>query len=305
MERLNVLECPYPYVGWYADDLDSAGFNSWTKPFENRSMTEDFKLCGVYGAGGVPYEIVEFDREAYPHLPPHEAIVQDLSDKVCTAISDGCSVYVSSGYCVYAPAILGGMQRALGCEARLGIVWIDAHADSVVLGKPGTEHATLVGIPLSTSIGLTAPDWRCRACGLAVPCDPRNVLASDLRASDEQCLEMVRHAGVVHLRENQFENRALWAEEVRHLADRVDAIYLSIDADILSPEYVPAYYREEPGGHDPWTLLENMSSVFATGKVAALSTFCFDFDKVGDKREVTCLNAMRVIGGALKTWASV
>lgn len=305
MERLNVLECPYPYVGWYADDLDSAGFNSWTKPFENRSMTEDFKLCGVYGAGGVPYEIVEFDREAYPHLPPHEAIVQDLSDKVCTAISDGCSVYVSSGYCVYAPAILGGMQRALGCEARLGIVWIDAHADSVVLGKPGTEHATLVGIPLSTSIGLTAPDWRCRACGLAVPCDPRNVLASDLRASDEQCLEMVRHAGVVHLCENQFENRALWAEEVRHLADRVDAIYLSIDADILSPEYVPAYYREEPGGHDPWTLLENMSSVFATGKVAALSTFCFDFDKVGDKREVTCLNAMRVIGGALKTWASV
>jgi arginase family enzyme len=305
MERLNVLECPYPYVGWYADDLDSAGFNSWTKPFENRPMTEDFKLCGVYGAGGVPYEIVEFDREAYPHLPPHEAIVQDLSDKVCTAISDGCSVYVSSGYCVYAPAILGGMQRALGCEARLGIVWIDAHADSVVLGKPGTEHATLVGIPLSTSIGLTAPDWRCRACGLAVPCDPRNVLASDLRASDEQCLEMVRHAGVVHLRENQFENRALWAEEVRHLADRVDAIYLSIDADILSPEYVPAYYREEPGGHDPWTLLENMTSVFATGKVAALSTFCFDFDKVGDKREVTCLNAMRVIGGALKTWASV
>lgn len=305
MERLNVLECPYPYVGWYADDLDSAGFNSWTKPFENRPMTEDFKLCGVYGAGGVPYEIVEFDREAYPHLPPHEAIVQDLSDKVCTAISDGCSVYVSSGYCVYAPAILGGMQRALGCEARLGIVWIDAHADSVVLGKPGTEHATLVGIPLSTSIGLTAPDWRCRACGLAVPCDPRNVLASDLRASDEQCLEMVRHAGVVHLRENQFENRALWAEEVRHLADRVDAIYLSIDADILSPEYVPAYYREEPGGHDPWTLLENITSVFATGKVAALSTFCFDFDKVGDKREVTCLNAMRVIGGALKTWASV
>lgn len=305
MKRLKVLECPYPYVGWYADDLDSASFTSWTTPFKNRPMTEDFKLCGVYGAGGVPYEVAEFAREAYPHLSPHDAVARDLSNKVYEAISSGWSVLVSSGYCVYAPAILGGMQRALGQDSRLGVVWIDAHADSVVLGKPGTEHATLVGIPLSTSIGLTAPEWRRKSCGLAVPCDPRNVLASDLRASDEQCLEMVCHAGVVHLREGQFEDRALWAEEVRRLADRVDAIYLSVDADILSPEYVPAYYREELGGHDPWTLLENMSSVFATGKVAALSIFCFDFDKVENERDATCLNAMRVIGGALKTWASV
>lgn len=303
MEALTVLECPYPYAAWYANNTcEPPVFRSSERHFEHRPMTDDFRACGLYAAAGVPYEVQELRRETYPELPPHEAVPRDVSDRVCEAILAGRHVLLASGYCVYAPAAVGGMQRALGTDARIGIVWIDAHADCVVLERKSEMRPTLVGIPLSSALGLTAETWRADACGLTQPISPQNVLASDLRRSDDASLKTVLDAGCTVLDEATFEDGAIWEREVRTLAERVDAIYLAIDADILRPEFVPAYFRPEPGGHTPETVVERARAVLATGKVRAASTFCFDFDKTGPERDVTCLNAMRVIGGVLQGW---
>lgn len=309
MKRLHVLECPYPYAAWYADCTGAAGtpgdlatFHSTERSFGHRPMTDDYRLCGVYGAAGIPWIVESFSRDAYPAEPCHVAVPRDLSDKVCSAVQHGEAVLVSSGYCVYAPAVVGGMQRALGVAARIGVVWIDAHADSVVLERTSEPAPTLVGIPLSSTIGLTAEEWRRSACGLEVPCSPHDVVASDLRRSDDETMRNVREAGCVLLDEKKFEDEGSWAMAIDELSARVDAIYLAIDADILRPEYVPAYFREEPGGHTPQRVLSNAEYVLATGKVRAVSTFCFDFDKEGPARDVTCLNAMRIIGGLLSAW---
>ena len=49
-------------------------------------------------------------------------------------------------------------------------------------------------------------------------------------------------------------------------------------------------------------VMENVRIVMDTGKVAAFSCFCVDFDKYDQGGDVTYLNGMRVIGAGLEAW---
>lgn len=302
MSPLTVIECPYSYAAWtVAREGDGLCYTSREQRFEHREMTEDYRACGVYGAAGVPFEVHRLGERGAKD-PLHVSIPREVSDLVCTTVASGGNVLLASGYCVYVPAMLGGLQRALGEGVRIGMVWIDAHADSVVIERSAEATTTLVGVPVSTALGLTCPDWRVEACGLMRPLHAGDVVMSDLRSSDEETLATVQNAGCVMIDEAGFEDGTVWKHAVRELANRVDVIHVAIDADILRPEFVPAYYRVETGGHTPWKVLENLSCVFETGKVRTLSTLCFDFDKGGVEGDATCLNGMRIIAGALSQW---
>ena len=63
------------------------------------------------------------------------------------------------------------------------------------------------------------------------------------------------------------------------MADAVDALYVMFDADIMAAEWVPGFYRAEPGGLSREEVLERLACVMETGKVVAASTWCFDFDR--------------------------
>ena len=89
---------------------------------------------------------------------------------------------------------------------------------------------------------------------------------------------------------------------MEQLAQRVDAIFLMVDVDILQSRYIPAYFRQESGGHTMETVTRNIASVMKTGKVAAFACFCVDFDKYDQGGDVTYLNGMRLIGTALEAW---
>ncbi len=86
------------------------------------------------------------------------------------------------------------------------------------------------------------------------------------------------------------------------LAGRTDTIYLSVDADILQSQYVPAYEREIPGGHSIDVVMRNISAVMATGKVNVFSVFCVDFDHYDRQGEYTYLSGMKLIASRLAGW---
>ena len=305
MKKLTVLEYPYSYGAWHLSPEDhSHAFSRRTFFTSGRRATEDFRLCGVYSKAGIPWEIHTVTGLEYPDLPPHEAIPLSYARFCQDAAAIGNGILLSSGYCAFAPAVAGGLMRALGPDIRLGIIWIDAHADNKIVETTKSRDLRFVGFPLSAIAGQTMRDWSRQFCLLDQPVDGCRILVSDARCSGQEAMDNLKQAGITMIPSDGFEDPELWKEQVDRLAGRCDAIYLAVDMDILTSESVPAYFRREPGGHTVKKTARNIRTVMNTGKVAAFSCFCIDFDKYEEGGDVTYLNAMRLIGAGLEAWGA-
>lgn len=241
-----VVECNYCYNKWTVEFREGApAFQSEVREFRQPREVDLYHRCGLYERAGVPVTVRAVDHRRYPDLAAHEAVTRDFSDAVCEGIGRGDVVLVAGGYCNYAPAVAGGIQRALGEDKTLGVIWADAHGDCRIPERV-SGPVTLVGVPMSTMLGLTLPDYRRRVCGLQVPCRGDNVVAGDMRIMDEATAATLSGAGVHWLDATAFAHEVMWRDAVERLASRVDAIYLSVDADILRADYIPAYEKTVP-----------------------------------------------------------
>ena len=77
---------------------------------------------------------------------------------------------------------------------------------------------------------------------------------------------------------------------------------LAIDADILKTEAIPAYIKAVPYGQEVETVARNAGIVMDTGKVAAVSLFCFDFDRYDQGGEQTYASGAAILGECLSRW---
>lgn len=302
---LAVLEYPYVYAAWHVDPKDLSRVVSERKPFSGaRRSVDDYRLCGVYGKAGLPYTVEEITGEMYPDLEPYQAIPLHFAEACRKAASENKKILVSSGYCAFAPAVLGGLQQALGPEKKVGVVWIDAHCDNVIVEESDRSDLRFVAVPMSTIAGQTMQDWGREYCRMLRPCAGEEILLGDGHCSDTEEFGNLERAGILRVTPEQFADSAFWRARVKALSGRVDAIYLMVDVDILKFDCIPAYFCYEPGGHDAETVMENIRAVMRTGKVAAFSCFCVDFDKYEQGGDTTYLNGMRLIAAGLEEWAN-
>ena len=88
-------------------------------------------------------------------------------------------------------------------------------------------------------------------------------------------------------------------QAVTELSDRVDMIYLHIDADILDARFVPNHATKEPDGPDMIQALEAIGTVMATGKVVALAIVSVYF---GGESRVDVASGIEMVRGALSLW---
>ena len=304
---LTVIECRYNYNGWSVDCTGGHPvYSSQLKFYEHPRAVDLYHRANSYGVMGVPVEICEADYGQYEARYPQPClgVTRAFSDAVFQAVSKGNAVLAAGGFCNYAPAIVGGIQRALGTEKTIGVVWIDAHADCrIAETSPKPEH--FVGLPMSLMLGLTLDDFRRDICGLAVPCRGDHIVGGDMRIMDEQMASVLSAEGVHWLDTTAFNCEAMWDKAVNELAGKVDAIYLSVDADILKPSDVPAYFKPVPYGNDIETVKRNIRSVMATGKVCAFSAFCFDFDRYEHGGERTSASGREIVEAGLGSWKQV
>ncbi len=141
-----------------------------------------------------------------------------------------------------------------------------------------------------------------QASGSQQPLEGRHVLISDGRANIESFNRNLEAAGSTQIDAAGFDDPIVWKQAVERLADQVDVIYLSVDADILASEYIPAYAKIVPGGHSIQTVMDNIRTVMSTDKVLAYSVFCVDFDLYEQNGEWTYLNGMKLIAAGLESW---
>lgn len=198
--------------------------------------------------------------------------------------------------------VLLGMLAGLkyddeGNAQKVGLVFIDAHGDFNV--PETTLSGMLGGMPVAVAAGHSLHNIR-KTSGLAEPLPMEHIVWGGVRDLDPLEAERFR----------EYEAQQFTVEDVRSLSDgltrqmnalaqRVDAIYVHIDMDVLDPAEVPGHDLAVRNGPSSKDLAAAMTLMFSNPKTVALgiaSTPAGPLDPGGVSRQA----ALNLIEGAIK-----
>lgn len=296
---LSVIESPYTDINWVLDSDDRSKILADVNVMEGPMDTQDYRLCGVYHKAGVPFDVNEVSYQEIPNTEIYAAMSKAISDACYEGLSKGKVLLLAGGRCTFNVGVAGGIQRALGPEKTVGIVWMDAHGDMSV--PENSPTGLLAGMPLATILGLCLDNWRLSA-GIEVPYRGDYVLASDCRDMGEGPRRNAAKANVKILDTAEFQDADKWSAAVQELAGKVDAIWLHVDMDILDEKHIPNFICPLPAGSEVETVMRNIKTVMATGKALAMSVSNVYFGRPDPGYEQKTFNAMRLMGAGLEAW---
>jgi arginase len=158
------------------------------------------------------------------------------------------------------PLVLGGDHSiAIGTIAgmsnhfrkksqKLGLIWIDAHAD---MNTPeSSPSGNIHGMPLACSIG-NGPLELTHLAGYSPKIDPSNVAIVGLRSVDEAERRHVRAAGVHAYTMRDLDEcglRSVIREAIERASEGTAGFHLSFDMDSVDPSEAPGVGTPVRGG---------------------------------------------------------
>jgi arginase len=239
---------------------------------DERSL-DAFADAGVYGSAQVPFTVIEPKILESHRVEDEPANLGTFGGRVAEAVAaarrQGKGVLMTGGDCTHITGVVGGLQDAHGSEARIGLVWFDAHGD---FNTPNTTLSGMLGgMPVSVCAGLSFPQWR-EGSHIAAPLPTDRILMVDVRNLDVPEEQLIRATAVKIARvADGFNGDVDLETAVTELAHRCDLLYLHIDSDILDESYVPNHGTKEPEGPSIDQVAAAIETVMATGEVAALA----------------------------------
>jgi arginase len=172
-----------------------------------------------------------------------------LADLVEKAAARGCVPLVLGGDHSIAIGTIAGMSAHFRKrEQKIGVLWIDAHAD---MNTPESSPSGNVhGMPLACCIGL-GPRELTQLGGYAPKVDPANVAIVGLRSVDEVEGRSVRATGVHAFTMRDIDERGLRSvirEAIEHATRGTAGFHLSFDMDAIDPREAPGVGTPVRGG---------------------------------------------------------
>ncbi|MDB5490608.1 MAG: Arginase [Micavibrio sp.] len=165
--------------------------------------------------------------------------LQTLAENVMAELNRGHRAVTLGGDHSMAAGSIAGAKAALGPDARLGLIWVDAHPDLHTYHTSASK--ALHGMPLGTLTGLD----QTLAIGeqFGVTLKPEDIVYIGLRDIDDAERENARSLGLnLHTLE-EIRERGV-ASVVQDAAIELSAccthIILSIDVDGFDPDLAPA-----------------------------------------------------------------
>ena len=202
----------------------------------------------VEDKGNIEVPIAEMCSITDPKLKYLDCIVP-MSRRAAGAVSTS----LQSGHF---PLVLGGDHslsigsiRGAARIKKLGVIWIDAHADFNT--EETTPSGNIHGMPLAALCGLG--DVRLsRLWDEALPVvDPKRVAIIGARDLDPGEKANLREAGVMVMGMEQIDRLGMVAaveKAIDRVSRDVDGIYLSFDMDALDPRHAPGVGTPVPAG---------------------------------------------------------
>jgi arginase len=220
-----------------------------------------------------------------------------IADAVAAGRRSGRPVLLAGGDCTHSVGVLGGLQRAHGPTARVGLVWLDAHGD---FNTPRTTLSGMLGgMPVAVCAGLAHPAWR-ELAGVVAPLPTDRIVLVDVRNLDAPEEQLIRATDAVIAAVEPGRPGDDLGEAVAALAARCDLLYLHVDSDILDAALVPNHGTREPGGPDLPAVARAIDLVMATGKVAAYAVV--SVYGTGEGHETSAASGVGLIAAGLEGW---
>jgi arginase len=183
------------------------------------------------------------------YLPQIASACGVLAEMVEKAVDDNRFPLVLGGDHSLAIGTVAGVSAAWRRRGeKIGIVWIDAHAD---MNTPeSSPSGNIHGMPLACCIGR-GPGDLATLLGYSPKVEPRNVVLVGIRDVDLSERELVRQSGVTAFTMRDIDERGL--REVMESAaaiagDGTAGIHLSLDMDSVDPDEAPGVGTPVRGG---------------------------------------------------------
>jgi arginase len=221
----------------------------------------------------------------------------EIADAVAAGRRAGEPVLVVGGNCAHVPGVIGGLQQAHGVDARIGLLWFDAHGD---FNTPRTSLSGMLGgMPVAVSAGLCWPRWR-ELSKQPAPLPTDRIVMVDVRNLDAPEEQLVRATDVVIAAPAPGFPGVDLKQAVDELAAKCDLLYLHIDSDILDERYVPNHGTKEPNGPDMQQVLAAVETVMQTGKVVTFALVSI-WNK-GAGSDIAIQSGVELLRGSMQLW---
>ena len=188
--------------------------------------------------------------------------------------------------------MLAGLQRSgpTSSPLRVGLVWIDAHAD---YNTPETTLSGMLGgMPVAVSTGQCLHRLR-QKCGLDPALPTRYVTMAGVRDTDPLEQELLDRSEIQHLTVDHIRNLSPVIDlEIERLATITDTTYVHIDIDALDPAEVPGHGLTVPNGPTSEEMAEALELIFEHPSAAAFGVASYPTGKDPDKKTLKAVYKM-------------
>ena len=202
----------------------------------------------VQDEGNVDVPIAEMCKITNPKLKYIDCIIP-MSRRVSGAVS-------TSMQAGHFPLVIGGDHslsigsvRGAARNRKLGVIWIDAHADFNTAET--TPSGNIHGMSLAILCGLGDKSL-VQLWDETIPViDPRNIAIIGARDLDTGEKANLRDAGTMVMSMEQVDRYGMVTvveKAIEHVTRDTDGIYLSLDLDALDPRHAPGVGTPVPAG---------------------------------------------------------
>lgn len=189
---------------------------------------------------------------------------------------------------------LGSVAGSAACYDNFCVVWLDAHGDMNTNQTSPTGN--IHGMPLATLMGRG--DKRLQSVNhSSQSVIPENVILLGARSLDIGELKLIATSHIKHISSAMIRSNGIHKtidEVVGYFAEHcVKNIHLSIDVDVLDPEFAPGTGVKEKEGLNVDEVLGLIKGLLATQKVKALDVVEYNYRL--DKEDITLCNTLKII----------
>ncbi len=257
--QIDIVTVPYRY------DRRGDGAGNGPDALLAAGLVDRLASVGIQASDPVIAELPDDERTDDSIAVNIGRLGAHTANHVAASRAGGSRVMVLSGDDTAMVGVVSGLQRAHGAEARIGLVWLDAHGD---FNTPDTSYSgILAGMPVAILAGLAGPLWR-GAAGLAAPIATDRIVISGVRELDEREETLLNSTNVQVVRGHDHDGHE---RAIERLARQCDMLCLHVDLDVLDPGLVPSSGTPEPGGLTVEETARFVQAVTDTGKVVVLS----------------------------------
>lgn len=194
-------------------------------------------------------ETLNFEKQKAKFLEPITKINEELAKAVFESISNGSlPVIIGGDHSLALGSISGVSNYFYQQNKKIGVIWIDAHAD---INTPETSPTQNIhGMPLSVLLGkgfnqLTSIQ------GKQSKLEPNNVVIIGLRSIDGKEKEELRNSGVHYFTMRDIDEQGIHVimkKALEYAGYQTAGIHVSFDIDSIDPLHAPGVSTPVFGG---------------------------------------------------------